>query len=158
MPAERFIRLCPQCLVESIVGHGRRPKQAHDETHDWIVVRRGICKLCSTTFTFLPWYSLPYSHYSLRARSRALQRFFLENCNWEAAAPEVKRPERVADPSMLRRWFPSLDSSPAFPALRRTASMIQRWFANHEVFLHGPFALSWPTLFAFLQALFPLRL
>jgi hypothetical protein len=31
---------CPVCEHGSIVGHGRR-KQAHDEYHDWIEIRRG---------------------------------------------------------------------------------------------------------------------
>ncbi len=54
-----------------------------------------------------------YGHYSLIARSQALRCYFVEGCGWEAAAPAVKDPDRVADPSTLRRWFRSLDSSPA---------------------------------------------
>ena len=67
--------------------------------------------VCGKTFTFLPPFSPPYSHYSLIARSQALRRYFVEGCCWEAAAPTVKDPDRVADPSTLRRWFRSLDSS-----------------------------------------------
>jgi hypothetical protein len=52
-------------LRDSIIGHGRRSKQAHDEDQDWISVRRGICRPCHKTFTFLPPFSPPYSHYSL---------------------------------------------------------------------------------------------
>jgi hypothetical protein len=44
------------------------PAQAHDEDHDWIRIRRGCYNLCGKTFTFLPPFSLPYSHYSLIAR------------------------------------------------------------------------------------------
>jgi CHC2 zinc finger/Domain of unknown function (DUF6431) len=50
---------------ESIIGHGRRRKQAHDEYHDWITIRRGRCGSCGKTFTSLPVFSLPYTHYSL---------------------------------------------------------------------------------------------
>src|SRR5450631_3717521 len=57
-------RLCPVCSRESIIGHGRRRKQAHDEEHDWIGIRRGLCNLCKKTFTFLPLFSPPYTHYS----------------------------------------------------------------------------------------------
>jgi len=64
---------------ESIIGHGRRRKQAHDEDHDWIQIRRGICNLCGKTFTFLPPFSSPYGHYSLIARSQALRRYFIED-------------------------------------------------------------------------------
>jgi hypothetical protein len=66
---------CSFCVQDSIVGHGRRRKQAHDEHHDWIGIRRGLCNRCGKTFT---------------ARSQALQRYFLEGRCWEDAAPTVK--------------------------------------------------------------------
>jgi hypothetical protein len=47
-----IIRLCPICKRDSIVGHGHRRKQAHDEHHDWIGIRRGRCSTCGKTFTF----------------------------------------------------------------------------------------------------------
>src|SRR6266567_5428711 len=72
-------------------GHGRRRKQAHDETHDWINIRRGSA-MCGTTFTLLPGFSLPYTHYSLVARSQSLQRYCDENCSWENAAGIRGRP------------------------------------------------------------------
>jgi hypothetical protein len=87
-----ILRQCPICLRDSIIGHGRRRKQAHDEDHDWIPIRRGLCNLCGKTFTFLPPFSPPYSHYSLIARSQALRRYFVERCGWEAAAPTLKDP------------------------------------------------------------------
>jgi len=43
-------RHCPICVQDSIVGHGRRRKQAHDEHHDWIRIRRGLCNRCRKTF------------------------------------------------------------------------------------------------------------
>jgi hypothetical protein len=94
---------------DSIIGHGRRSKQAHDEHHDWIGVRRGRCPGCGKTFTFLPLFSLPYTHYSLLARGQALCRRFVEHCSWEAAAPTLKDSNRVPDPSTLRRWSSGLD-------------------------------------------------
>ena len=69
---------CPVCEHGSIVGHGRRRKQAHDEYHDWIEIRRGRCPGCGKTFTFLPLFSFPYTHYSLLARCQALRRRFVE--------------------------------------------------------------------------------
>jgi len=54
-----ILRHCPICKRDSIVGHGRRRKQAHDEHHDWIGIRRGRCAGCGKTFTFLPVLSLP---------------------------------------------------------------------------------------------------
>jgi len=82
-----MLRRCPVCERDSIIGHGRRRKQAHDEHHDWIGIRRGLCPGCGKTFTLLPVLSLPYTHYSLLARAQALRRHFLEHCSWEEATP-----------------------------------------------------------------------
>jgi hypothetical protein len=71
-----ILRRCPVCQRDSIIGHGLRRKQAHDEDHDWIVIRRGICNLCGRTFTFLPPFGPPYCHYSLMARSQARRLLF----------------------------------------------------------------------------------
>jgi transposase len=100
----------PRLSVRSIIGHGRRRKQAHDEDHDWIPIRSGLCNLGGKTFTLLPPFSPPYCHYSLTARSQTLRRYFLEGCSWEEEAPVVKDSDRIADPSTLRRWFCKPDS------------------------------------------------
>jgi len=156
---EVILRRCPVCVQDSIVGHGRRRKQAHDEHHDWIGIRRGVCNRCGKTFTFLPPFSPPYGHYSLIARSQAQRRYFLEGCSRETAAPAVKDPDRVTDPSTLRRWFRSLDSSgPPFSYLRRTMLAISAWFGRTEsVGPHSP-PLRWHTTFPFLARYWPLRL
>lgn len=157
--AEFILRQCPDCSRDSIIGHGRRRKQAHDQTHDWIRIRRGRCPLCHKTFTFLPPFSPPYTHYSLLARSEALRRYFVDRCSWEAAAPVVKDPNRVADPSTLRRWFRDLDSSPTpYSFLRKTVEAVSRWLARGEILRHGWLQLSWRTVVPFLQQLWPLRL
>jgi len=109
--AEGIPRKCPECSNDSVIGHGRRSKQAHDENHDWIGIRRGLCKQCWKTITFLPLFSLPYTHYSLAARSPALQRYFVQSCSLEQVVPVVKDANRVPDVSTLRRWFRSLDSA-----------------------------------------------
>jgi hypothetical protein len=115
--------------------------------------------LCGKTFTFLPPFSPPYGHYSLIARSQALRRYFVEDCSWEAAAPVVKDPDRVADPSTLRRWFRSLDSSqPTFSLLRRTVQVISRWLSRGETLVNDSLRLDWPTVFLFLSRFWPLRL
>ena len=146
-----ILRRCPICLRDSIVGHGRRRKQAHDEDHDWIGIRRGVCNLCGKTFTFLPPFSLPYSHYSLIARSQALRRYFLEGHSWETAAPAVKDPDRVADPSTLRRWFRSLDSSrPPFSFLRDMMHAVNGRLGGAETLLHESLTLRWQTAFPLL--------
>lgn len=141
------------------MGHGRRRKQAHDDKHDWIRIRRGLCGICGKTITFLPVFSLPYTHYSLIARSEALRRYFVDGCSWEAAAPAVKDPCRVTDPSTLRRWFRDLDSSqPSFWFLQRTILMLDRWLRDGEILHHDGLRLSWPTMFPFLRRFWPLRI
>jgi hypothetical protein len=153
---EQIIRCCPGCLRDSIIGHGWRRKQAHDDSHDWIKYRRRLCKLCKVTFTFLPAFSLPYTHYSLVARSQALRRRFLERRSWESAAPPLKDPDRVPDPSTLRRWGRSLDSSqPAFSFLRPTLEAVEQWLARGESLAFGSWRLSWPTVFACLRVFWP---
>jgi hypothetical protein len=155
-----ILRLCPVCLRKSIIGHGRRRKQAHDEDHDWIQIRRGLCNLCGKTFTFLPPFSPPYCHYSLIARSQALHRYFVKSCSWEASAPTVRDPDRVADPSTLRRWFRSLDCSrPAFSFLRSTLRALSQTLDDTSNNLgHGCLRLCRQTLFPCLNRLWPLRL
>ena len=150
---------CPVCLRDSIIGHGRRRKQAHDEHHDWIPIRRGLCSRCGKTFTFLPPLSPPYGHYSFVARSQALHRYFVEGRSWEDAAPAVRDPDRVADPSTLRRWFRSLDSSqPPFSFLRPVVLAIRTWFREGALPTHDSLPLHRHTLFPFLARYWPLRL
>jgi hypothetical protein len=156
---EVILRRCPICSEDSIIGHGCRRKQVHDEHHDWIGIRRGRCNRCGKTFTFLPPFSPPYGHYSFIARSQALRRYFLEGRAWEAAAPTVKDPDRVADPSTLRRWFRSLDSSwPPFSFLRQTLLAIGAWLGRTEILVHDSLPLRWHTLFPFLARFWPLRI
>jgi len=156
-----ILRRCPCCERDSIVGHGRRRKQAHDQDHDWVPIRRGRCRPCHKTFTFLPQFSPPYGPYSLIARSQALRRRFVEGCSWEQAAPVVKDPDRLAAPSTLRRWFHSLDfSQPPFSHLRRTMQTISQWFSSRtERLIPDDLPLlSWLTVFPFLMRFWPLRL
>jgi hypothetical protein len=184
---EPIPRQCPGCLSDSVIGHGRRCKQAHDENHDWIGIRRGFCNRCQKTITFLPAFSLPYTHYSLIARSEALQRYFVEGHSLDLAAPLLKDPNRVPVASTLRRWFRSLDtadrwgrlqqqfqssppppppshstfsirSAPSFPFLQRMLCAVHDWLAGDEILRYGQFVLSWQTFAHFLQVLLPLRL
>jgi len=157
--AEVILRRCPICSEDSIVGHGRRRKQAHDEHHDWIGIRRGLCNRCHKTFTFLPPFSPPYGHYSFIARSQALRLHFTEGRSWESSAPTVKDPDRVADPSTLRRWFRALDSSqPPFSCLRKTMRAVSVSLSRAEILVHDSLPLRWHTVFPFLTRFWPLRI
>ena len=79
----------------------------------------------------------------------------MEHCSWEEATPVLKDPNRVPDPSTLRRWAHGLDSSqPAASLLRQTLTRIAHWLALTDP--ASPEALSWLT--PVLQILWPLRL
>jgi hypothetical protein len=155
--AEVILPRCPVCERDSIIGHGRRRKQAHDEDHDWIEIRRGCCNVCGTTFTFLPLFSLPYTHYSLLARCQALWRRFVQHCSWEESMPTLKDPDRLPDPSTLRRWAHGLNpSQPARSFLRRTLARLAPWLARGSQ--ADPDAGPLSELTPVLQVLWPLRL
>jgi hypothetical protein len=144
--AEVIVRRCPVCECDSIIGHGRRRKQAHDEHHDWIGIRRGRCPGCGKTFTFLPLLSPPYAQYSLLVRCQALRRRFVEACCWEEATPALKDPNRTPDPSTLRRWAQHLDrSQPALSFLQQTLERVTHWLAPGDPADRQAGPLSWLT-------------
>jgi hypothetical protein len=100
------------------------------------------------TVSFLPAFSLPYTHYSLVARSEAMRRRFVEKRSWEDAAPPLKDPNRIPAPSTLRRWCRSLDSShSAFSRLCRAVQTVAQWLDHGELPVVGSLRLSWPTVY-----------
>jgi hypothetical protein len=108
------------------------------------------------TVSFLPAFSLPYTHYSLVARSEAVPLRFVEGRSWEDAAPPLKDPDRVPAPSTLRRWCGSLDSSrPPFSELRRALKTVGQWLARGEQHAFGSLPLCWPTIYPCLQVFWP---
>jgi len=67
----------------------------------------------------------------------------------------LKDPNRVPDPSTLRRWAHGLDpSEPVASFLRQTLTCVGHWLALADQVSHE--ALSWLT--PALQILWPLRL
>jgi hypothetical protein len=103
-PLGMLPRRCPLCGNPTIIGHGQHRKQAHDQVHDVIYVRRGLCRPCRKTFTVLPTWSVPNSHYSLHCRRQAAERIEQPHGTLEQSAPIVRDPDRLPDPSTLRRW------------------------------------------------------
>jgi hypothetical protein len=93
----------------------------------------------------------------LRARAQALRRRFVERRPWEEATPTLKDPNRVPDPSTLRRWSRGLDpSQPARSFLRQTLGRIAPGRARRDQADHQAPPLSGLT--RVLQILWPLRL
>jgi hypothetical protein len=91
------------CSGETIIGHGLRFRQAHDAAHDRMCVRRGICRHCHTTFTFLPQWLTPSGQFTLHCREQACERIG-DGESFERAVPQCKDPSRLPDPSTVRRW------------------------------------------------------
>jgi hypothetical protein len=103
IPLDLLPRWCPVCEDHTIIGHGRRLRQAHDDRHERIWVRRGFCRPCNKTFTVLPDWLAPSAPFSLRCRQQACEHI-AAGVSVEQAAPDCKDPSRSPDPSTLRRW------------------------------------------------------
>jgi hypothetical protein len=131
-------RRCPICGNQSIVGHGRRRKQAHDQQHAWIWVRRGHCRPCHKTFTIVPVWSPPYGQYSFHCRAQAWDAICNRPVGWELSTPLTQDPDRSPDAATLRRW-----------AVRRLVSLccgigvLWRLLLALEDFWSAPTILAW---------------
>jgi hypothetical protein len=100
---DRLPRQCPLCRLSTIIGHGRRLRQVHDDRREHLWVRRGICRPCRKTFTILPDWLAPSGHYSLRCRQQGCDRIGAGD-SAEQAVVYCQDPSRLPDPSTLRRW------------------------------------------------------
>ena len=126
-------RRCPLCHNETIIGHGRRLRQCHDDLHERVWVRRGICRPCKKTFTVLPDWLAPSSHYSLRCRQQACEHL-ADGDTAECAAPQCKDLARLPDPSTVNRWA------------RRRLFSLWCWIkirVKDQHFLWSPTILAW---------------
>ena len=103
IPLNLLPRQCPVCRNHTVIGHGRRLRLAHDDRHERIWARRGVCHPCGKTFTVLPDWLAPSGHFSLRCRQQACE-CIAAGDSVEQAAPHCKDPSRSPDPSTLRRW------------------------------------------------------
>ena len=133
IPLVLLPRRCPVCRDETIIGHGQRLRQCHDDQRRAFWVRRGICRPCKKTFTILPDWLAPSTHYSLHCRQQACERI-ASGDSVEQAVPHCKDPARLPDPSTVRRW-----------AQRRLLS-VWCWVKagiRNEHFLQSPTILAW---------------
>jgi hypothetical protein len=133
IPLGLLPRRCPVCRKDTIIGHGRRLRYSHDDQHECIWVRRGICEPCGKTFTILPDSLAPSGSYSLHCRQQACERIAAGDTA-EQAAPHCKDPGRLPDSSTVRRW-----------AQRRLVSL-WCWVkagVKDQHFLQAPTILAW---------------
>jgi hypothetical protein len=136
IPLDLLPRQCPVCRGQTIIGHGRRRRQAHDASHEQIWVRRGICRPCGKTFTILPHWLAPSTPFSLHCRQHACEHI-AAGASVEESAPHCKDPSRSPDPSTLRRW-----------AHRRLLSVCG-WVkagAFSQYFLQAPTIVAWDLI------------
>lgn len=75
----RDCRLCK--ATSSVIGHGIRERTCIGPDTDVIFVRRGKCKSCRTTFTFLPAFARPYSRYAVVLIQNTILNFISNNEN-----------------------------------------------------------------------------
>jgi hypothetical protein len=109
-----ILRLCPVCLCKSIIGHGRRRKQAHDEDHDWIKIRRGRCNLCAKTLRYLKITQPDLQREFHQARQNTAQTY---------SVPSLAVPAATADLPGIRH---------ALAAARHLLEMYRRQLSNDK--------------------------
>ena len=124
IPLELLPRRCPVCGERTIIGHGRRRRQAHDQDHQHIWIRRGFCRPCQKTFTVLPDWSPPSGHYSLHCRQQAWELLRQADATWERSVPDVSAASRSPEPSTVRRWAGRLLHCIWEPCSRRSSGRL----------------------------------
>ena len=133
IPLGLLPRWCPVCRDHTIIGHGQRLRWAHDDRHERIWARRGICRPCNKTFTILPDWLAPGAPFTLRCRQQACENM-AAGASVEQAAPHCQDPSHSPDPSTLRRW-----------AQRRLLTVCCRVKAGaiSQHFLRAPTIVAW---------------
>jgi hypothetical protein len=96
IPLELLPRRCPICLADTIIGHGQRLRQSHDDQHEDIWVRSGICEPCRKTFTILPDWLAPSAPFTLHCRQQVCGHIAAGDTA-EQATPHCKDPTRLPD-------------------------------------------------------------
>jgi len=124
-----IVRTCPACQTDSVIGHGWRPRQAHDAAHTRIRIQRGICKRCRRTLTLLPDWLIPGALYSLPARQQAADLAGHPDRPLEECVPDCADSNRSPDPATVRRWL-----------LRRAESL---WLSLLGNWFHPPTLFAW---------------
>jgi hypothetical protein len=130
IPLELLPRRCPLCERETIIGHGKRLREANDDRRQRVWIRRGFCPPCRKTFTILPEWLIPSAPFTLRCRRQACELVSAGNVA-EQAGPHCEDPSRLPDPTTVRRW-----------CWRRLLS-VWCWLSNGHHFLRVPTIAAW---------------
>jgi hypothetical protein len=81
----------------------------------------------------------------------------VEHCSWEKALPKLQDPDRLPDPSTVRRWASGLDATQlALSFLSQTVTRVAHWLVRSHPTDGEAGPLRWIT--PVLKNLWPLRL
>jgi hypothetical protein len=82
----------------------------------------------------------------LFARFQVLLQRFVEHCSWDMALPKLQDPDRLPDPSTVRRWWSGLDCSQLVPSfISQAIRRVVYWLNRGRQALDEAGPLSWIT-------------
>lgn len=102
-------RDCPRCGRAgnrgTVIGHGRRRRTCLDEVRSSILIRRGWCRSCRGTITFLPRFLRPRGSYALSVMAAA-----------NPMSLVLADLDRSPDAATVRRWRSADPRAPTLSA------------------------------------------
>lgn len=94
-----------------MIGHGRRDRTLLDEHRSEIRVRRGLCKACGGTITFLPLTVRPYRRYAVSVIAGVVRQR-LRGVPYSRFALVLHNPDVFPHLSTVRRWYRAFPRPP----------------------------------------------
>lgn len=111
-------RDCPRCkggACGTVIGHGRRRRACLSESESEIQLRRGLCKVCGGTITFLPSFLGTYRRYTFPIIESAVQHR-RQGRDYGSLRIHLYSPDRFPETSTVRRWCREFARAPTTPA------------------------------------------
>ena len=111
-------RDCPRCkggARGTVIGHGRRQRNCLSESESEIRVRRGLCRTCGGTITFLPSFLGAYRRYTFPIIESVLQQRH-QGRDYGSLLVHLHDSERYPETSTVRRWCKEFARAPTMPA------------------------------------------
>jgi hypothetical protein len=112
-------RDCPHCrragCHDSIKGHGRRPRTCLDERRSRITIRRGRCRACGVTITFLPPILKPYRRYAVPIIAGVIRQL-RSGVHYSDLEIHLFDLDAFPDASTVRRWWRAFPRPPTIAA------------------------------------------